>query len=380
MEEYKGNDDIFDIYKTTNGLYIEDTLCDKYNIGNKEVIRTLKDIKCRKVSENDIKQIKEVSKNTEKRLMPHYISIFDLQLVINFIVYVDIKHDSKLYINNNLCEKYNIEPISKRTFNKITYAQVSEEMINKIEDVTKNENPILKRRNVEIELEDIIKPAKNLFIYYIDLDTNTKYIDRKTLEKIRENKIEIETTPIIIDNKNCYSITEKTLKEFENVSSMRGVEKIYHKNNTNNEVSNKEVEIIIVYKDCLTDKLYIEKEKITRNQPTNKRILLNKECYETSIVELENTHNKKFVIVDIYPYTEVKTYQVLICKCNDEVFAPEDILYEFKIESPLTKRIRINGKIFKSIPELLIDHIKNKENEYTKIIFEHKKIVPVNKN
>ena len=68
MEEYKGlfnNNEsiIFNVYKTLNGLYIENDLGDKYNIGNKEDIRTLKDIKCRKVSENDINQIEEISKN-----------------------------------------------------------------------------------------------------------------------------------------------------------------------------------------------------------------------------------------------------------------------------------------------------------------------------
>lgn len=384
MEEYKGYNKnesiIFNVFKTLNGLYIENDICDIYDIGNKEIIKTLKGKECRKVSKDDINQIEEMSKNSGKILIPNYISIFDLQLVINFIVYVDTKHDSKLYINNDLCEKYNIEPISKRTINKITYAQVSEEMISKIETITKTENPILKRKNVEIELEDTIKPAKSLFIYYIDLENNTKYIDRKILEKIRENNIEMETTPKIIDNKNCYSITEKTLKEFENSSSMRGVEKIYRENNKNITTQKKEVEVIIVYKDCLTDKLYIEKEKITRNHLRNKKTLLNKECYETSIIELENTHNKKFVIVDIYPYKKIKTYQVLICKCNDEVFAPEDILNKFEIESPLQKRIRINGEIFKWIPEKLIDSIKNKEDEYTKINFEYKQIVPVNKN
>lgn len=384
MKEYKGeynNSIIFNVYKTLTGLYIEKELANYYNVGDNNNIKFIKEIECIKVTDDNIKHIIEMAKLQNKFLHPYYISIFDLQLVVNFIVYVNKNNNNELYINSNLCEKYNINPKSKRSINRITYAQIDEDDLNKIEDKTKNESTILKRKYIEIELDDIIKPAKKLFTYYLNIDNNTKYIDRNILELIRKNNIEINPTPAIIDNKNCYSITEKEMKTFEDNTSMRGIERIYTKRLTNNtkKIKNNETETIIVYKDCLTDKLYIEKNKIKSDRLHNKIILLNKECYETSIIELENTHNKKFIIVDLYKYNPSKNYSILICRNNEELFISEHNLSLLNIETGPAKKIRINGEIYINIDNKVIDTIKNMENDYTKIQFEYKQIVPANK-
>lgn len=384
MKEYKGeynNSIIFNVYKTLTGLYIEKELANYYNVGDNNNIKYIKETECIKVTNDNIKHIVELSKLDNKNLHPYYIAIFDLQLVVNYIVYVNKNKNNELYINSNLCEKYNIIPKSKRSINKITYAQIDEDDLNKIEEETKNKNPILKRKYIEIELEDVTKPAKKLFIYYLNIDNNTKYIDRNILELIRKNNIEINPTPVIINNKNCYSITEKEIKDFENTTSMHGIEKIYTKKVTNNtkNMNNDKIETIIVYKDCLTDKLYIEKNKIKSDRLRNKIIILNRECYETSIIELENTHNKKFIIIDLYKYTPSKNYSILICKSKDELFISEHNLSLLNIETGPAKKIRINGEIYINIDNKVIDTIKNMENEYTKIKFEYKQIVPANK-
>ena len=385
MEEYKGvyNKEvvIFNVYKTLSGLYIDKQISEFYNIGDTNDTKFIKGKECVKTTEEEIKQLEEDSQSQNKILTPYYIAIFDLQLVVNYLVYVDINHDNTLYINNNLCEKYGINPISKRTFDKITYSQVNEEDLDTIENKTKNENPILKRKYVEIELKDSIKPAEKLFMYYLNIDNNTKYINRETLEMIRKSNIEIETTPMIIDNKNCYSISDKEIKEFKQETSMHGVEKLFTEKakNINAPTTKKETETILVYKDCITDKLYIEKDKLTKENKGNRKLLLNKICYETSIVELENTHNKRFIIVDVYPYIQHLSYKILVCNCDDDLFIPERIISLLRINVGQIKRIRINGEIYINIKEDILDILKNLETEYTKIVFEYKRIVPANK-
>ena len=300
--------------------------------------------------------------------------------MVNFLVYVDKNHNDKLYINNNLCERYNINPIDKRTFDRITYAQVSKEDLDTIENIAKHENPILKRKYAKIELKDKIKPAKKLFMYYLNLDNNTKYIDRNILEMIRKNNIEIDSKPIIIDNKNCYSISDDVIKEFEQVSSMRGVEKLFTEKpkQINNNTNKNEIETILVYKDCLTDKLYIEKGKMNKEKEENRKYLLNKVCYETSIFELENTHNKKFIIVDVYHYIQHLCYKILVCVCNNELYIPERIISLLMINVGQIKRIRVNGEIFVNITQDVLDTIKDIETEYTEIQFDYKQIIPAN--
>ena len=210
IEELKGNNTVyFDVYKTTTGLYIERELCNNFNIGSEEKI--IKDIPCLKVSEEDINKIeKQTINNTTYK--SNYVTIFDLQLVLSFNVYVDTNHENKLYITDTLCDKYKITPISKRIVNKLTYSHVTEEDLNKIEKLSEQEKLILKRKYVGIKLEDKTKAADYLFMYYLDVDDKKMYINRETLEKARKNNVEIEAIPKIIEDKNCYSITKEELK------------------------------------------------------------------------------------------------------------------------------------------------------------------------
>ena len=378
MEEYKGGYNktmLFHVYKTLDGLYAEEKICNIYNVGcknDRKIINGKNVVKC---SKEEIDSIEEQSYNQLIRLVPNYISSYELQLEINFIVYVDKKHNDSLYIKNDLCEKYNINPISKRTINAITYCNITEKDLNIIELKSQYENPILKRKYVNIEFSNIKKPANTLFIYYHNLTTNKLYINRETLEKTRNYNIEIEGYPEIIDNKNCYTITANQMKEYEEKSSAHGIERIVLTNYSNKKRDiNDKYEIILIYKDCNTNKLYIDKDKATRGFSNNTKIILNKECYETSIIELENKNNKKYIIVDVYTKNEIEEYSFIVCNCNDEIFIPQQVMEKFNIESEYLKKIRVNHEIYEKIAKEKLDDLLNK-NIFIKPVY--KKIVPM---
>lgn len=387
-EEYKGievNNDIktlyFNLYKTLSGLYIEKNIADYFDVGKFNDTKTIRGVECVNISEDELNTIERISKNQNYQLIPNNISIFDLQIVINYIVYVDKNHDDILYISNSLSDKYDINPISKRMINKLSYSQITNSDLDKIELKSRAENPTLKRKYVEICLEDKIKPAEKLFIYFHNIDDDKLYIGRGTLEDIRKNEIQIETQPIIIEDKNCYSITEEKLKEYEEKSHSHGVEKIVTTNISRKEEENEvKCETIMVYRDCSTDKLYIEKDKIERYNKENEKVILNKLCCETSIIELENTHNKRFIIVDVYTKSNIKNYNILICNCNNDYYISENDLRIFNIELPNSKKIMINKEIYVNIDNNIITYINNLNNDNTNISIKYRQIVPVNKS
>ena len=386
MNEYKGGYNrtmLFHVYKTLDGLYAEEKICNIYNVGCKEDKKRINGKNVIKCSKEEIDSIEEQSYNQVIRLVPNYISSYELQLEINYIVYVDKKHNNSLYVKSDICNNYNISPLSTKTINKITYCNVTEEDLNMIEQNSQYENPILKRKYINIEFKDEKKPVRSLFIYYRDLTTDKLYVNRETLEKIRDLNIEIEGSPEIIDNKNCYTITENQIIEFEEKSSSHGIEKIVITNIYNEKKENtNQYEIVLIYKDCNTNKLYIEKDKATRGYSNDTKVILNKECYETSIIELENNNNRKYIIVDVYTKSKdekekkEEDYSFIVCNCNDEIFIPQQVMEKFNIESEFMKKIRVNHEIYERITKESLDDLLNKY-KYIKAIY--KKIVPTKK-
>ena len=381
MKEYKGeynNTMTFRVFKTLNGLYAEEKICKIYNMGNNDDKKTINGVNVIKCSKEDIEEIEEKTYNQLIRLIPRYISSFELQLEINFIVYVDNNHDDSLYIKSDLCEKYDITPISKRSINTITYCNVTNDDLNYIEEKSQNDNPILKRKYIHVEFNDKKEPAKSLFTYYHNPIDNKLYVNRNILEKIREYNIDIEGTPEIIENKNCYTITNEQLKKYEEKSSTRGVEKIvFNKKETKAIEKEDNIETVIVYRDCNTNKLYIDKDKARRGFTNNTKKIMNKDLCETSIIELENKNNRKHIIVDTYTYDEPKEYSFIVCKCNDEIFIPQKTMEKLNIESEFTKKIRVNKEIYQKTTEETLNSITNQivDGVLIKPIF--KKIVPM---
>lgn len=221
LKEVDKQKQVYYVFNTTTGTYLQDSLCQKYNIGDKTRSKKINGIQCTRITSNDLEFIKSQEKEAKFKTE----TIFDLQLVLKFTVYVDTNHN-KLYVANNICDRYNIKGIEKRIIKGSTYYNVTEGDIKMIEDMTKDEKILLKKDYVEINLADEMKPAEYLFIYYYDLEDKTAYVQRNILELARANGIEIEGKPKVIENKNCYSITEEQLKEIEAKTNYNGVEKI----------------------------------------------------------------------------------------------------------------------------------------------------------
>ena len=234
-DELKGemkmqNTAFYDIYKTSTGLYITEELCNEYLVGNKADQKNINGNTCYRITEQEMNAINQAIMEQGLKVIPNIITIFDLQLVFSFNVYIDTNHDNKLYIDDTTCERYNITPLSKRIVNNIPCGNVTEDDIEMIEDISKREKIALKRKNIEVFLVDEIKPADHLYMYYLDTETQKKYIRRDMFEFFKANEIEIEGNPKIIDDKNCYSITDNEILDVENKLHYRGIEQLLKPN------------------------------------------------------------------------------------------------------------------------------------------------------
>lgn len=195
----------------------------------------------------------------------------------------------------------------------------------------------------------------NKFEYYYDEQNNTIYISREILELSRKLNIEIEGTPKIINNKNCYSIHYKDLKKFEEQANIKGIE---------NKITNREKEknIIIVYHLANTNELYLT-ENINLSNDTKE--IMNKVCFKTTAKELEKTLNKKFVIVTVYKYNETTTpkkNELIVCNYNNVLFIEENILESLNIQKTNKKKIRVNKVIYIEVTEDELNKILEKTN------------------
>ena len=411
---------IYDVYKTSTGLYITEDLCQEFNVGNKENGKMIRENQCFQITENDIKTINELSANQKVKRVPNIVTIFDLQLVLSFNVYVDTNHDRKIYISDSTCTRYNITPQSKRMINGATYCNVTEEDLSKIESQSINENIRLKRKYVEIELQDEIKPAEYLFIYYYDYATKKRYIRRAMYEKIKSSGIEIEGNPKIIDNRNCYSITENELKEVEKTIHYRGVEQLlkpdekaiqaiidhicsfnerkdlyeqvqtYDDNKVNDDIKpyldrimpvlgdddiiksvidTTEKERLIIYQNKRTNQLFIpvEKEEATI-------VIMHKPCRETDEEELRRI-DKKIIIANVY-IVQKEDYNITVCNNNGQLYISHDMLTKlgFYIENP--HRIMVNKEIYEEITPEDLDLIQGLESDSCHINIVMRQIAP----
>ena len=330
-----------------------------------------------------------------------------LQLVLSFIVYKDTNHNNKLYLSNAFCTKYEIQPISKRILNGHTYCNVTEEDIQKIEELSKTEKVIYKRKYVEIALDDERKPAENLFIYYFDIEEKKLYIPRNIYEVCKKASIEIEANPKILEEKNCYSIIEEQLKEIEQKTNYRGIERLLKPKNSQilelniPPVFSKEVQeiketpkeekketlkenpyptqgVIIVYKDEKNGKLYIP-TKYQIITSTVERDIANHKCYETNRNTLEKIYNKKIIIVSVYPGVPLE-YNILVCSNDKEqLFISEENLRKLNMEKQNPHRILINKVIYFEITKEELEKIKKKNSSNLKIKIEIKHIAPIKK-
>lgn len=215
----------FDVYKSTKGYYVKEDVCRDFGITNTSETKVIKDVVYYQVPEETISSIEETTKNEAIQYKRNELALFDLQIVLTIKVLVD-KTNNKKYISLINANKLNVVG-NRKTIDNIVYVEITDSKIEEIKNATKNDTIAYNITYEEVELEPERKPAKNLFLYYHDMLTNTLYITREILDLIRGLDIEIETTPGIVDNRNCYSITPEKLKEFETKSvDFRGVEKL----------------------------------------------------------------------------------------------------------------------------------------------------------
>ena len=100
----------------------------------------------------------------------------------------------------------------------------------------------------------------NYFTYYYDIINNTTYIGRNIYELCKKYEIEINSTPRIINNKNCYSIDEESLKKFINKSNYIGNRVLILLNTDKKKIMKKQILNICNY----NGNLFIE-ENIIKN-------------------------------------------------------------------------------------------------------------------
>ena len=291
-----------------------------------------------------------------------------------FLVYRDL-NSNKLYVAKTLCDKFQFT--NSTIIEGIVYHSVTEEEIKSIEELSHQENINLKPKYKDIYLDNktIINPKKpniklvpinsnpDRFKYYKDNASQKYYVPRQLLEKCRELKLEIEQTPRIIDNKNTYSITFEQLQELIQKTNYK-VEEIVIDTNPQEIPQEpkieqkiepkKEEEIIIVYRDKRTDKMYIE-ESYHLSQSTNEKTILNKKCLEITEKECEQIYNKRFIIIDVYLKPDKKVI-LTVCQTPDKLFIPQEFvqLLEYKDR----KKIKVAQFIFIEVTKEEIENIK----------------------
>ena len=217
----------FDIYRTKDGLYAKENICLEYDIGDNQDVKQILNGTCYKVDEKELNSLEKKLKKDKIKFEPKYKQIFETQLILSFTVYVDSNHNKDLYISNSLCMKYGVDSKKKRYINGALHCLVSNEDIEKIERITKDDNILLRKKYTVVELENTdYQMLENIFIYYYDMETKTMYVQRNIYEIAKDLNINIEGKPKIINDKNCYSITESELKDIETCIQKKGVEKI----------------------------------------------------------------------------------------------------------------------------------------------------------
>ena len=354
---------IFEIFKDTNDLYLREALCNEFNVGNKNDIKEIRKRKCYKISEEDVNKIENIVTKEGTHFHPKYVPIMNIDKKILINVYTD-NVNKKLYILKNICNDYNIYNNDEIIIDNNVYINTTIEQIEEIEEKALNKGIVIKRTYKELNEDN----NKKLFEYYNDVELNKLYITRELLEETRKYKIEIEGTPRIIDNKNCYSINVNELAEIEIITNKMGIEKIINKKKKN-------IETRIVYNDKRNNKLYIPEEYAT-NKNTNKKTILNKVCYEATIKELENIYNTKIYIVNVYTKIDNKE-TIIICNYNGRLFVLKDILSKLKIAPIKDIAIKVSNDIYQEINEDILRTIQSNESDNYNI--EMKQIIPLKK-
>ena len=253
-------------------------------------------------------------------LLPDYIKCLSLtpqtQTQRQFIVYQD---EDNMYIGEYVAEKYSIPNRDKKiTVDGVVYTKI---LPYEIHDIINKSNhteiPFYKQyAKKEAEIEITPKETKlseiiihRVMTYYKDINNNQLYVDRNGYELSKTVDIEIEGTPSIIDDRNCYSITQEQLNSL--------MEK------TNDHCT------------------WVPKSIISENK------------------SIEAEENYKIDEDD----NNYRNLEINRCELNGKIFIPEKAYTEFK-EKTNQKRIRVAGILYINVTEEEMEYLKA---EYKKI-------------
>lgn len=341
---------LFDVYKLPKGYYLNKEICNKLKIGNPYNRRNINNKECYQITTNDIITI-EATTFYKAKIIP----VIDMNISAKFTVYVDENDNNALYIEKELCYRHGIKDLKQRVINNKIYYHVTPEDIDTIEKISKEKKLTLIRKYETIQLE---KEQKE-FNYF--RTNNALYITRDIYELAKKNNVEIEGKPKIISNCNCYTIKEEELINLEQKTNSKGKRIIIREP--------KDLETIVVYKDMTNNKIYIPQE-YAPTQSSDIKEIMNKKCFESSEKELEKIFNKKFIIANVYLKGEKENKQeqkemlnITLCKFQEELFIPEEIIKKLNIHISSQKKIKVNGNIFHKITEEELKQVKNESSK-----------------
>ena len=214
---------------------------------------------------------------------------------------------------------------------------------------------------------------KKTFLYYNDINNHTLYIPRFVYEECKLHKIDFESKAKVLFDRNYYTIPRDKLKELEDKSNYKGIEKILHfeKEKKSSKLDN----VIFAFKDGLTNLTYIP-IKYTENTSGNTKTILNQKCRIIHINDLEKIYNKKIYVITVFLKPE-EPEEILLCRSNDKLFIKELDAVTFGLNLANRKKIRVNGIFYLEISQeetFLMSIIATKEDR--KITFAEKNIVP----
>ena len=214
---------------------------------------------------------------------------------------------------------------------------------------------------------------KKTFLFYNDINNRTLYIPRFVYEECKYHNIEFESHPKIICERNYYSIPRDKIKELEEKSNYKGIEKVLHLEKEKK--SPKLNDVIFAYKDGLTHLTYIP-VKYAEKTSGNTRKIMNQDCRIIHMRDLEKILNKRIYILTVFLKPD-EPEQLILCKKDSQLFMNEVEALSFGLDIENRKKIRVNNELYVEISQeetFLLNIIAMKNGR--KIAFTEKSIVP----
>lgn len=345
----------FEVYKLPNEMYLKESLVEKFNLHRFGNQKRIHETNCFKINKYEIEEI-------EKRynVKAKYIPIIELDIKANFevLTYNNIGY----YVTKSLCSRYKINSLDEKIINNKIYCKLTLEQINEIEEISREKKLPIIKNIIKIDQKDIIN-----FCYFEK--RGKTYISRDVLEVARHYNSKVEAKPVIINDKNCYSIKKDEIFTLEGLLNSFATKIILDKIG----------EPIIVYKDKKDDKLYIP-EIYNYCKNSNTKVIMNKICKETSEKELETIYNKRFVIASVYTKQEKRfipkeIVNITICDFNGRLFIEEKAFEKLNIINDNNKKIKVDGIIYLEVSTKEITDAREMNKDRYIINFNKRNIV-----